>query len=103
MNRIISLTEKDKAYRASPKLDKSSFGQGRYATGQKRCQICEIFIQWDGLMCPCCSYRLRLKPRNMKSKIRLLNDKNMQMKPKTPTISIVTSQASEPYNWLESN
>jgi len=22
------------------------------ATGQKRCQICEIFIQWDGLWCP---------------------------------------------------
>ena len=84
------------------KVGKPSFG-GRYATGQKRCQICEIFIQWDGLMCPCCSYRLRLKPRNMKSKIRLLNDKNMQMKPKTPAISILTSQASEPYNWMISN
>ena len=70
------------------KVGKPSFGQGRYATGQKRCQICEIFIQWDGLMCPCCRYRLRLRPRNVKSKIRLLN-KNMQMKQKVPVIPIL--------------
>ena len=37
---------------------------GRYASGQKRCQICEIFIKWDTLWCPCCGYRLRSKPRN---------------------------------------
>ena len=43
-------------------------GSGRYASGQKRCQICEIFIKWDGLWCPCCGYRLRTKPR--KSKIQ---------------------------------
>ena len=23
---------------------------GRYATGQKRCQMCEMFIKWDGLL-----------------------------------------------------
>ncbi|MDQ6666697.1 MAG: hypothetical protein M3Y53_00550 [Thermoproteota archaeon] len=37
----------------------------RYSTGQKRCQICEIFLKWDALWCPCCGYRLRTKPRNM--------------------------------------
>jgi hypothetical protein len=37
----------------------------RYPTGQKRCQICEIFIKWDGLWCPCCNYRLRMKPRDI--------------------------------------
>jgi hypothetical protein len=52
---------------------------GRYVKGQKRCQRCEIFINWEGLWCPCCSYRLRLKPRNKKYKTRfeqeiLLND-----------------------------
>jgi hypothetical protein len=26
-------------------------GSGRYATEQKRCQICEIFIKWDGVFC----------------------------------------------------
>jgi hypothetical protein len=40
----------------------------RYSTGQKRCQVCEIFLNWDGLWCSCCSYRLRSKPRNLKSR-----------------------------------
>jgi hypothetical protein len=43
----------------------------RYSTGQKRCQICEIFIKWDGLWCPCCGYRLRKNPRNLKSESKL--------------------------------
>jgi hypothetical protein len=46
-------------------------GVGRYASGQKRCQICEIFIKWDGLWCPCCGYRLRTRPRNLKYKEKL--------------------------------
>jgi len=46
---------------------------GRYASGQKRCQICEIFINWDGKWCPCCGYRLRQKPRNLKYKEKLKN------------------------------
>jgi hypothetical protein len=46
-------------------------GSGRYASGQKRCQICEIFIKWEGLWCPCCGYRLRTKPRNLKYKAKL--------------------------------
>ena len=44
---------------------------GRYATGQKRCQICEIFIKWDGLWCPCCGCRLRIGPRLFKDKAKL--------------------------------
>jgi len=32
--------------------------KGRYASGQKRCQICEIFLNWSGFWCPCCGYRL---------------------------------------------
>ena len=43
-------------------------GTGRDASGQRRCQICEIFIKWEGLWCPCCGYRLRTKPRNLKYK-----------------------------------
>ncbi len=46
-------------------------GVGRYASGQRRCQICEIFIKWEGLWCPCCGYRLRTKPRNLKYKAKL--------------------------------
>ena len=44
---------------------------GRYATGQKRCQVCALFMKWDGLWCPCCGCRVRTKPRNSKLKQKL--------------------------------
>lgn len=50
---------------------KKPAGVGRYAVKQRRCQVCEIFIKWEGLWCPCCSYRLRTKPRNIKYKQKL--------------------------------
>jgi hypothetical protein len=40
----------------------------RYLLGQKRCQTCDIFIEWHNIWCPCCGYRLRVKPRNGKFK-----------------------------------
>jgi hypothetical protein len=43
----------------------------RYDTGNKRCQICEIFIKWDGVFCPCCGCRLRTGPRHFKYKAKL--------------------------------
>ena len=46
----------------------------RYATGQKRCQVCELFIKWNGLSCPCCGYKLRTKPRNF-SKTKVTEEK----------------------------
>ncbi|MFL6507968.1 MAG: hypothetical protein ACJ704_08530 [Nitrososphaeraceae archaeon] len=54
---------------------------GRYAIGQKRCQICEIFIKWDGIYCPCCGCRLRIRPRLFKdkAKLRIKKQKEMQM------------------------
>jgi hypothetical protein len=41
-----------------------SGGGRRYSAGQKRCTICELFMKWDGLWCPCCGCRLRTKPKN---------------------------------------
>jgi hypothetical protein len=45
----------------------------RYIEGQKRCQICCVFLIWDGAFCPCCGMRLRtghvlatIKPSGMK-------------------------------------
>lgn len=48
------------------------FYEGRYRKGQRRCQHCAEFIVWDGLYCPCCGYRLRLKPRNPKARGKYL-------------------------------
>ena len=51
-------------------------GTGRYASGQRRCQICEIFIKWEGLWCPCCGYMLRTHPRNSISRKKSDSEKN---------------------------
>lgn len=39
-----------------------------YVSGHKRCYNCEMFLNWEGLFCPCCGRRLRVKPRNAKAK-----------------------------------
>ena len=44
----------------------------RYSIGQKRCNVCQIFINWQELWCPCCGYRLRTKPKNKKYKYNLI-------------------------------
>jgi hypothetical protein len=49
---------------------------GRYISGQKRCQVCQIYINWNGLFCPCCGYRLRTKPRNRIYKLKLTSKNN---------------------------
>ena len=46
--------------------------------------MCEIFIKWDAIFCPCCGYRLRNGPRlfKHKAKLRIMEkqkDKEMQM------------------------
>ena len=40
----------------------------RYANGQKRCNVCEIFLNWTGISCPCCGMMLRTRPRSIKVK-----------------------------------
>lgn len=49
-------------YKAAGSVDRF-----RYLNGQKRCNECEIFLDWDDLHCPCCRRRLRVKPRNLKA------------------------------------
>ena len=51
-----------------------NFTGGRYKYGQKRCQVCDVFIQWEGIWCPCCGYKLRSKPRNKKYKAKLRDE-----------------------------
>ena len=43
---------------------------GRYAAGQKRCNHCEVFVDYDGNSCPCCKRQLRCLPRSRKGKER---------------------------------
>ena len=53
-------------------------GSRGYATGNKRCNRCDLFIKWEGLWCPCCGYKLRTKPRHSKFKAKLRVQKQIQ-------------------------
>jgi len=50
---------------------KKKFGGGWYDNGLKRCNICELYISWDGIRCPCCNGILRIQPLAGKSKEKL--------------------------------
>ena len=58
------------------KVQPSANNIGRYLT-QKRCTICEIFIQWSELRCPCCNSVLRVKPRNNYNRRNFQNNKKI--------------------------
>ena len=42
-----------------------------YSEGKKRCSHCDIFMEWDGVFCPCCRFQLRSSPRIRKYKERI--------------------------------
>ena len=67
----------------------------RYDTGNKRCQICAIFIKWDGVSCPCCGYKLRTGPRSFKfkAKLRLKKQKEKLMQKTLKNTSNIVSHA----------
>lgn len=39
-------------------------GSSNYTDGVKRCNHCGLFLDWSGIHCPCCGFKLRVKPRN---------------------------------------
>ena len=51
----------------------------RYLSGHKRCTQCEIFVNWEGVNCPCCGSLLRTKPRGTQGRqkmVAVLQNKN---------------------------
>ncbi len=58
--------DKCESYRAN-----KPFGKGRYEDGQSRCSMCDIFMRYAGIWCPCCGTRLRKTPRSLKYKEQL--------------------------------
>ena len=61
---------------------------GRYAAGQGRCQVCEIFIKWNGLWCPCCGFRLRKNPRKTVDKVKLRQSEKVKELGPKPTLNV---------------
>ncbi len=46
-------------------------GKSNYSDKIKRCTTCEVFIEWSGIMCPCCGFKLRISPRSKHYKAKL--------------------------------
>jgi len=38
-----------------------------YLEGEKWCGVCCVFIEWEGIHCPCCTRKLRVNPRSKRS------------------------------------
>ncbi len=62
----------------SPYVIQKPLMSSRYAAGQKRCTICEIFINWGGNYCPCCGYHLRTKPKDTRSRHKALLNREIK-------------------------
>ena len=45
--------------------------RGAAAQGYRRCSVCEIFLKYQGVYCPCCSNRMRVTPNNNKARQRV--------------------------------
>lgn len=80
------------------KADKIA-GHGHYIVNHKRCQVCEIFINWEGLWCPCCNFRLRTLPRNAsyKEKYKIKKGANISDEEK---LAYIKKHDPELYNEL---
>lgn len=39
-------------------------GKRTYLGGGKRCTLCALFVDWEGIHCPCCTTKLRSKIRS---------------------------------------
>lgn len=51
-------------------------GKHRYNIGQKRCPVCEEFLKYLGIRCPCCSVKLRTTPRGNKARKEIQSERN---------------------------
>ena len=59
---FLIILNKCKDYCVQYKFIPNNHKGGVYVQGGKRCRVCDIFIKWDGMFCPCCGTKLRCKP-----------------------------------------
>jgi len=72
-NNQIVLTNGKDPFSESQSIESYFIPQFPYEKGQKRCNSCDIYVEWDGFFCPCCGMKLRVAPRHKKWKEKVLN------------------------------
>jgi len=60
--------------------EKPSDGNSRYELGQKRCNACGIFLNYNDVRCPCCGCKFRTNPRSTKLRRHLQIQKILMKK-----------------------
>lgn len=88
---------------------KKPLSGSRYGSGQGRCQICDIWIDYQGAhnnngtpatensvgwFCNCCNYRIRQKPRNIIYKTKLREQIENKSQVKTENITQIDKEYS---------
>jgi len=74
------------------KAEKSFEGKSRYELGQKRCNVCELFLNYNDARCPCCSCKLRTNPRSTKLRKSLQIQKESIKKKSRGSLSAHSSE-----------
>lgn len=46
--------------------------------GQKRCGVCDVYLKWQDIKCPCCKSVLHVRPRHSKAKTKYYESENVQ-------------------------
>lgn len=46
--------------------------------GQKRCGICDVYLKWSGIKCPCCKSVLHVRPRHSRAKTKYYENDNVR-------------------------
>jgi hypothetical protein len=46
----------------------------RYKIGHKRCNLCALFVKWDGVRCPCCSSVLRTRSKGSRYRTKTMQE-----------------------------
>lgn len=49
-------------------------GKDWFKPGVKRCNMCEIFIEFEGNVCPCCNSRLSTRPKIGRKNVKAIDD-----------------------------
>lgn len=91
---------------------KKTAGRGRYGSGQGRCQMCDVWMNFRGAhlkggipatidsvgwFCNCCNYRIRQKPRNKVYKEKLRN----QVSERQDMNAQIDTQNSKEQGWIK--
>ena len=74
------------------KAKRPSVNKSRYKLGQKRCNACAIFLNYNDARCPCCGCKLRTNPRSTKLRRSLLIQKESIKKKLHNNLSAYSSE-----------